>query len=213
MALTPPVANAHPRPLQDNCPTDPPKTQLRAPALLQHPTLSGLRGPYTCPAASRSTRPATSSGWRPLAPPASIAMLCAPRGDAVAAGLARAARLPDPRGHRCGWPRHPAVGRPRSQQRRQRDRRRRLGRRSDRARCHAGLGCRGAHPPTQPRRHPALAARAGSRPPALGRLLARWLRPPRPHEAGRLHLQIDKAHHQLGWQPRWRAPARMGTGS
>ena len=24
-----------------------------------------------------------------------------------------------------------------------------------------------------------------------------------PHEAGRLHLQIDKAHHQLGWRPRW----------
>lgn len=24
-----------------------------------------------------------------------------------------------------------------------------------------------------------------------------------PHEAGRLHLQIDKAHHQLGWTPRW----------
>ena len=24
-----------------------------------------------------------------------------------------------------------------------------------------------------------------------------------PHEAGRLHLQIDKAHHQLGWGPRW----------
>lgn len=23
-----------------------------------------------------------------------------------------------------------------------------------------------------------------------------------PHEAGRLHLQIDKAHHKLGWQPR-----------
>jgi len=23
------------------------------------------------------------------------------------------------------------------------------------------------------------------------------------HEAGRLHLQIDKANHQLGWQPRW----------
>jgi CDP-glucose 4,6-dehydratase len=23
------------------------------------------------------------------------------------------------------------------------------------------------------------------------------------HEAGRLHLQIDKAHHQLGWQPHW----------
>lgn len=27
--------------------------------------------------------------------------------------------------------------------------------------------------------------------------------PKAPHEAGRLHLQIDKAHHQLGWQPRW----------
>lgn len=24
-----------------------------------------------------------------------------------------------------------------------------------------------------------------------------------PHEAGRLHLQIDRAHHQLGWSPRW----------
>ncbi|MHA3960294.1 CDP-glucose 4,6-dehydratase [Synechococcus sp. LTW-G] len=24
-----------------------------------------------------------------------------------------------------------------------------------------------------------------------------------PHEAGLLHLQIDKAHHQLGWRPRW----------
>jgi CDP-glucose 4,6-dehydratase len=24
-----------------------------------------------------------------------------------------------------------------------------------------------------------------------------------PHEAGSLHLQIDKAHHQLGWRPRW----------
>jgi CDP-glucose 4,6-dehydratase len=24
-----------------------------------------------------------------------------------------------------------------------------------------------------------------------------------PHEAGRLNLQIDKSHHQLGWQPRW----------
>jgi len=24
-----------------------------------------------------------------------------------------------------------------------------------------------------------------------------------PHEAGRLHLQIDKAYHQLGWRPRW----------
>jgi len=27
--------------------------------------------------------------------------------------------------------------------------------------------------------------------------------PTAPHEAGRLHLQIDKVHHQLGWQPRW----------
>ena len=27
--------------------------------------------------------------------------------------------------------------------------------------------------------------------------------PNAPHEAARLHLQIDKAHHQLGWQPRW----------
>jgi CDP-glucose 4,6-dehydratase len=27
--------------------------------------------------------------------------------------------------------------------------------------------------------------------------------PHAPHEAGRLHLQIDKAHHQLGWRPRW----------
>ena len=27
--------------------------------------------------------------------------------------------------------------------------------------------------------------------------------PQAPHEAGRLHLQIDKARHQLGWQPRW----------
>ena len=24
-----------------------------------------------------------------------------------------------------------------------------------------------------------------------------------PHEAGLLHLQIDKAHHQLNWRPRW----------
>lgn len=24
-----------------------------------------------------------------------------------------------------------------------------------------------------------------------------------PHEAGRLHLQIDKAHHRLGWKPQW----------
>jgi CDP-glucose 4,6-dehydratase len=27
--------------------------------------------------------------------------------------------------------------------------------------------------------------------------------PNAPHEAGLLHLQIDKAHHRLGWQPRW----------
>ncbi len=27
--------------------------------------------------------------------------------------------------------------------------------------------------------------------------------PGAPHEAALLHLQIDKAHHQLGWQPRW----------
>jgi len=25
-----------------------------------------------------------------------------------------------------------------------------------------------------------------------------------PHEAGRLHLQIDKAYHQMAWQPQWR---------
>ena len=30
--------------------------------------------------------------------------------------------------------------------------------------------------------------------------------PTAPHEAGRLHLQIDKAHHQLGWRPRWPWP-------
>jgi hypothetical protein len=24
-----------------------------------------------------------------------------------------------------------------------------------------------------------------------------------PHEAGQLHLQIEKAHHRLGWKPRW----------
>jgi len=27
--------------------------------------------------------------------------------------------------------------------------------------------------------------------------------PAAPHEAGRLHLQIDKAHHRLNWAPRW----------
>jgi CDP-glucose 4,6-dehydratase len=27
--------------------------------------------------------------------------------------------------------------------------------------------------------------------------------PNAPHEANLLHLQIDKAHHRLGWQPRW----------
>lgn len=68
--------------------------------------------------------------------------------DAVAAGLTGAARLPDPRGHRCGWPWHPAVGRPRSQQRRQRDRQRRLGGRSDRSRCHAGPGSTCWKPPS-----------------------------------------------------------------
>ncbi len=34
----------------------------------------------------------------------------------------------------------------------------------------------------------------------------RWLDqrdPGAPHEANLLHLQIDKAHHRLGWQPRW----------
>ena len=33
-----------------------------------------------------------------------------------------------------------------------------------------------------------------------------WLdlsEPNAPHEAGRLHLQIDKAHHQLNWRPNW----------
>ena len=27
--------------------------------------------------------------------------------------------------------------------------------------------------------------------------------PAAPHEAYRLHLQIDKAHHRLGWRPQW----------
>ena len=27
--------------------------------------------------------------------------------------------------------------------------------------------------------------------------------PTAPHEANLLHLQIDKANHRLGWQPRW----------
>ena len=27
--------------------------------------------------------------------------------------------------------------------------------------------------------------------------------PDAPHEASRLHLQVDKAHHLLGWHPRW----------
>ena len=27
--------------------------------------------------------------------------------------------------------------------------------------------------------------------------------PEAPHEAGRLHLHIDKAHHKLGWRPNW----------
>ena len=33
--------------------------------------------------------------------------------------------------------------------------------------------------------------------------------PEAPHEAGRLHLQIDKAHHQLGWRPRWAFPTTI----
>ena len=33
--------------------------------------------------------------------------------------------------------------------------------------------------------------------------------PAAPHEAGRLHLQIDKAHHQLGWRPRWDFPTTV----
>ena len=34
--------------------------------------------------------------------------------------------------------------------------------------------------------------------------------PDAPHEAGRLHLQIDKAHHQLGWRPRWDFATTVG---
>ena len=34
--------------------------------------------------------------------------------------------------------------------------------------------------------------------------------PSQPHEAGRLHLQIDKAHHKLGWQPTWSFNATIG---
>lgn len=40
----------------------------------------------------------------------------------------------------------------------------------------------------------------------LGHWPGRWEPAPRnqaPHEAGLLHLQIDKAHHRLGWRPRW----------
>ena len=40
----------------------------------------------------------------------------------------------------------------------------------------------------------------------LGHWPGEWLDqsdPNAPHEAGLLHLQIDKAHHRLGWQPRW----------
>jgi CDP-glucose 4,6-dehydratase len=40
----------------------------------------------------------------------------------------------------------------------------------------------------------------------LNHLPGRWLDqrdPAAPHEANLLHLQIDKAHHRLGWQPRW----------
>ena len=34
--------------------------------------------------------------------------------------------------------------------------------------------------------------------------------PNAPHEAGLLHLQIDKAHHRLGWQPRWDYATTIG---
>ena len=40
----------------------------------------------------------------------------------------------------------------------------------------------------------------------LGHWPGEWIDrrdPAAPHEAGLLHLQIDKAHHRLGWQPRW----------
>ncbi|QNJ16005.1 CDP-glucose 4/6-dehydratase [Synechococcus sp. A18-40] len=33
--------------------------------------------------------------------------------------------------------------------------------------------------------------------------------PKAPHEASRLHLQIDKAHHQLNWRPRWDFPTTV----
>jgi len=33
--------------------------------------------------------------------------------------------------------------------------------------------------------------------------------PSAPHEAGLLHLQVDKAHHQLGWRPRWDYPTTI----
>ena len=33
--------------------------------------------------------------------------------------------------------------------------------------------------------------------------------PAAPHEAHLLHLQIDKAHHRLGWQPRWDYPTTL----
>jgi CDP-glucose 4,6-dehydratase len=44
----------------------------------------------------------------------------------------------------------------------------------------------------------------------IGTILSHWPGhwidqndPAAPHEAGLLHLQIDKAHHRLAWQPRW----------
>ena len=40
----------------------------------------------------------------------------------------------------------------------------------------------------------------------------RWIDardPGAPHEAGLLHLQIDKARHQLGWWPRWDYPTTV----
>ena len=43
----------------------------------------------------------------------------------------------------------------------------------------------------------------GACPAALARRLERFVRSVAPHEAGRLHLQIDKVHHQLSWRPCW----------
>ena len=55
------------------------------------------------------------------------------------------------------------------------------------------------HPQQQPLRGRAGGNDAG----ALARQLGRHQCPSAPHEAGLLHFQNDKAHHKLGWQPRW----------